>query len=305
MRNRRHVQHPRRVVFEIAIQLPGNYRFERAEDLLQLRRPHHVGAGRNAPHQLGKFVEGGEHHSQVAWKRLRGRGAPKLPGAEPSSTMALYPSGCDGGGREHRPAAHRVSFEADVVRIHRIETAQISQRIGPAETVAERRWARQSVPALIERENDITAPRELDREAALRFTRIDVAVHGENAGRLVLRIDAVGGIEKGAQALPVGTRKTHALHAHAAADGLYLVCGEGAEKNQQQTDADQRVVHAHARVTLGVDHWRCTTLAHGFARLITTVGKRADKNLGVRQRNLRVGVAVCALAACRHRFPDR
>ena len=305
VRDRRHVQHPRGVVLEVAVQLPGHHWFQRAENLLQLRRPHDVGAGRNAPHQIGEFVVRAEHHGEIARKCLRSLRCAEAAGRGAFQHHCLVSIGLRRGRSEYGPAAHRMAFESDVVDVHRVERAQIRERVRAAEAVGKRRRLRKAVAALVEREHDVTAARELDREPTLRLPRIDVAVHRENARRLVRAVDTVGRVEQGAQTFSVRAGELHAFHAYAAADCLDLVRGETAENDEHQSDADQHVMHADPRVTLGIGRCRCTAFAHGFRDSLLPLGKSEAATAKVGESGPRRWRYRPRMRRYRRRCPDR
>ena len=186
VRDRRRVEHAGIALGDIAIDLAGLGLARRAEERQELRTGDDVLRALDAPHQPWKFLVLREHQRDVARPCGRSFGCERPTGRRALEHHRLVVIRHRGGRGENGPAAHRMAFEADVGLVDEIEAAQVGERIGAAESVGERRRIAVAVARLIERQHDVSAARELDGKSRLRLARIDVAVHGEDAGRRLL-----------------------------------------------------------------------------------------------------------------------
>jgi hypothetical protein len=80
-----------------------------------------------------------------------------------------------------------VTLEADVGGIDEGLLDQPRERGRPTIPGTQRRTVTEAMARLVGREHDVSAARQLDREAALRLARVDVAVHREDGWRGRLR----------------------------------------------------------------------------------------------------------------------
>jgi hypothetical protein len=145
----------------------------------------------------------------------------------------------------------------DVGLVDDVQAAQVFQAIDAAEGIRERRRCAVAVAGLVEGQHDVAAPRKLDREAALCFTRVEVAMHGQNSRRWRLRRRARRHVQVGTHRRAVAAGEAHVLDADATGR-LHEVGEQHAAQDNQQADQQQAltgrgaVFGRHERVSSGL-----------------------------------------------------
>ncbi len=225
------IEHPRRTLGDVAIDLARLDRALGAEEGPELRALGDVAGLLLAPHQGREFLVLGEHQRHVSWPGRGAVGGERLAGGGALQHHRLVVVGHGGRGGEHGPAAHRVALEADIVLVDDVEAAQMRQPVRAAEAVGEGGRVAIAVAGLVEGEHHIAAAGELDGKAVLGFARIDVAVNREDAGGGSLRRGVRRDVEQGAHGVALGALEADVLDLDAAG-GLGQVGEQAARQDQ-------------------------------------------------------------------------
>ena len=243
------VEHPRRTLRDVAIDLARFHRALGAEQGPQFRALGDVAGEVDAPHQGRELFILGEHQRHVARPAGRAVGRERLAGGRALQHHRLVVVGRGGRRGQHGPAAHRVALEPDIVLVDDFEAAQIGQPIGAAEAVGEGGRVAIAVAGLVEGQHHIAAAGELDGKAVLGLARIDVAVDREDAGGGDLRRGIRRDVEQGAHGVALGALEPDILDPDAAC-GLGEMGEQAARQDQDHAKNRQRPPAAHGRSPL-------------------------------------------------------
>jgi len=125
-----------------------------------------------------------------------------------------------------------MALEADVVLVDDVEAAKVGQAGGPAEAVGEGGRVGVAVAGLVEGEDDVAAPRELDREAVLGLSGVDIAVDREDCGSRSLGRRRLGHVEQRAHDAAARTVEAEIADGDPSAVGLDDPGREAADEGQ-------------------------------------------------------------------------
>ncbi len=244
VRYRGRVQHPGGAGRRVAIDLARLDRPLRAEHRPQLGALGDIAGEIDAPHQGGEFLVLGKHQSGVARPAGGAVGCEWLTGRGALQHHRLVVIRHRGGCGQHRPAAHRVTLEADIGLVDDVEAAEIGEAVRAAKAVGKGGRVTIAMAGLVQRQHDIAAAGEFDGEAVLGLARIDVAVDGEDARCRGLRGGIRGDVEQGTHGVALGALEPDILDPDAAC-GLRQMGDEAAHHDQDRSQNCQRPSTAH------------------------------------------------------------